>query len=105
MLYYTFMVSSVMNSYLGVVIASGDTEDDAMLNKRVFLSPSHGWDDDPDAPEGQSVNLLLEPRFPRFYPFQTFFLTLNNVDSGSLAVFVGPPLVPLLNMSLLTRTK
>ncbi|KAE9408346.1 NAD(P)-binding protein [Gymnopus androsaceus JB14] len=36
----------------GVVVASGDANDNAILNRRVFLAPSHGWDDDPDAPEG-----------------------------------------------------
>ncbi|KIK57696.1 hypothetical protein GYMLUDRAFT_45863 [Collybiopsis luxurians FD-317 M1] len=34
----------------GVVIASGDAND-KLLNQRVFLTPSHGWDSDPDAPE------------------------------------------------------
>ncbi|KAF5344395.1 hypothetical protein D9756_011350 [Leucocoprinus leucothites] len=34
----------------GTVIASG-TKDDPLVNKRVFLTPSRGWDNDPVAPE------------------------------------------------------
>ncbi|KAH6903094.1 hypothetical protein BKA70DRAFT_1515628 [Coprinopsis sp. MPI-PUGE-AT-0042] len=34
----------------GVVIASSDAQD-TLLNQRVFLVPSRGWKDDPDAPE------------------------------------------------------
>ncbi|KAJ3862465.1 NAD(P)-binding protein [Lentinula novae-zelandiae] len=37
----------------GVVVAFGDSRDDGMLNQRVFLLPSHGWDDHPNAPESQ----------------------------------------------------
>ncbi|KAF5389802.1 hypothetical protein D9757_003720 [Collybiopsis confluens] len=36
----------------GVVVASGDAND-KLLNERVFLTPSHGWEDDPDAPESR----------------------------------------------------
>lgn len=39
----------------GVVVAFGDSRDDGMLNQRVFLLPSHGWDDHPNAPESQCV--------------------------------------------------
>ncbi|RXW12479.1 hypothetical protein EST38_g13376 [Candolleomyces aberdarensis] len=34
----------------GIIIASG-TPDDALLNKRVLLNPSHGWKSDPVGPE------------------------------------------------------
>ncbi|KAJ3551698.1 hypothetical protein NP233_g13030 [Leucocoprinus birnbaumii] len=34
----------------GTVVASG-TENDILVNKRVFLTPSRGWDKDPIAPE------------------------------------------------------
>ncbi|KAJ3714923.1 hypothetical protein DFJ43DRAFT_1102913 [Lentinula guzmanii] len=37
----------------GVIVASGDSQNDSMINQRVFLLPSHGWDDHPDAPEFQ----------------------------------------------------
>uniref|UniRef100_A0A8H8CPC1 Enoyl reductase (ER) domain-containing protein n=1 Tax=Psilocybe cubensis TaxID=181762 RepID=A0A8H8CPC1_PSICU len=36
----------------GVVIASG-TPNDPLLNKRVFLTPSRGWEKDPHAPESR----------------------------------------------------
>ncbi|KAJ3963881.1 NAD(P)-binding protein [Lentinula raphanica] len=37
----------------GVVVAAGDSQDNGMINQRVFLLPSHGWDDHPDAPQSQ----------------------------------------------------
>ncbi|KAH6902699.1 hypothetical protein BKA70DRAFT_1516572 [Coprinopsis sp. MPI-PUGE-AT-0042] len=43
--------STSWNRHLsGVVIASSDAQD-SLLNRRVFLVPSRGWKDDPDAPE------------------------------------------------------
>ena len=41
----------------GVVIASGNTGD-PLLNKRVFLTPSRGWEKAPHAPESRYGNSL-----------------------------------------------
>jgi hypothetical protein len=35
----------------GIVVAAHDDEDE-LLNKRVFLVPTRGWESDPLAPEG-----------------------------------------------------
>ncbi|KAJ2915253.1 hypothetical protein MD484_g5165, partial [Candolleomyces efflorescens] len=44
----------------GVVIASG-TPNDTLLNKRVLLSPSHGWKSDPVGPESYFAILGSSP--------------------------------------------
>lgn len=36
----------------GTIIASG-TPNDPLLNKRVFLTPSRGWENDPQGPESR----------------------------------------------------
>ncbi|CAL1705392.1 unnamed protein product [Somion occarium] len=41
----------------GVVIASGD-ENDPLVNKRVFLVPTRGWENDPYAPESPKFTIL-----------------------------------------------
>lgn len=38
----------------GVVVAAADAND-SLLNKRVFLVPMRGWEDNPDAPESTWV--------------------------------------------------
>lgn len=40
------------HGYIGTVIASA-TQNDPLINKRVFLTPSRGWDKDPVAPESK----------------------------------------------------
>ncbi|KZT09674.1 NAD-P-binding protein [Laetiporus sulphureus 93-53] len=50
-LYPGIAIGSVMGGDgAGTVVASGD-DNDPLLNKRVFLVPSRGWEQHPDAPE------------------------------------------------------
>jgi len=55
---------------LGTVIASG-TANDPLLNKRVFLNPSRGWDKHPIAPES------------KYGPFHFWNPTLIMIDKVS----------------------
>ncbi|KAJ4480089.1 NAD-P-binding protein [Lentinula aciculospora] len=57
----------------GVVVASGDSQDDMMLNQRVFLLPSHGWDDHPDAPESQ-FGVIGGVRWPALGTFAVYVI-------------------------------
>ncbi|KAF4614488.1 hypothetical protein D9613_002477 [Agrocybe pediades] len=52
---------------MGIVIASG-TPDDPLLNKRVFLTPTRGWNEDPQGPESR-FGILGGSAFP---PLGTF---------------------------------
>lgn len=47
-----FINSELTFGYTGTVIASA-RRDDPLINKRVFLTPSRGWENDPLAPESK----------------------------------------------------
>src|SRR6266852_1120325 len=46
----------------GIVVAAHD-ENDEILNKRVFLVPTRGWEKDPLAPEAPYGNASLVPNY------------------------------------------
>lgn len=64
----------------GVVIASGNTGD-PLLNKRVFLTPSRGWEKAPHAPESRYGNSLITLTGRTQFTSSSYCLNLNLVSS------------------------
>ncbi|KAG1734330.1 hypothetical protein EDB19DRAFT_1911189 [Suillus lakei] len=61
----------------GTVIASADSND-ALLNKRVFLTPMRGWESKPDAPETDGFGILGGGRNPPLGTFAEYVIVERN---------------------------
>ncbi|KAG1756890.1 uncharacterized protein EDB91DRAFT_1094995 [Suillus paluster] len=62
----------------GTVVASADAND-ALLNKRVFLTPMRGWENTPDAPEtGSGLGILGGGRNPPLGTFADYVIVERN---------------------------
>ncbi|KAF5364632.1 hypothetical protein D9758_005598 [Tetrapyrgos nigripes] len=61
----------------GTVIAAGDSKD-PLLNTRVFLSPQHGWDNHPDAPESPTFGVIGGVKFPAVGTFAEYVVVARD---------------------------
>lgn len=80
---------------IGTVVASADSND-PLLNKRVFLVPMRGWEQDPEAPESTSVCLPC----PADQLICSILLAFQSLGVGVLF-----PSERLLNTSRLNESK
>ncbi|THU80563.1 NAD-P-binding protein [Dendrothele bispora CBS 962.96] len=61
----------------GTVVAASDTKD-PLLNTRVFLSPQHGWDKHPDAPESPNFGVIGGVKFPAVGTFAEYVVVQRD---------------------------